>query len=148
MPAAFEIVETMFGDNFSKQLQSMPFSNDTFQGWQSFGHYDKIHGKNHHFYHSVQNYFFFSIKLYLIKGMQKQQLMENLMKMDLGSRFHCNAYTKFFFFLHSKILFFTYLAIFLFSTRFIYKFSILDKLSKENRTLDLHMDRLMHGNIW
>ncbi|XP_042911471.2 protein FAM200B-like [Parasteatoda tepidariorum] len=29
LPAAIEIVETMFGDNFSKQLQSIPLSNDT-----------------------------------------------------------------------------------------------------------------------
>ncbi|GFV36005.1 SCAN domain-containing protein 3 [Trichonephila clavipes] len=30
LPAAIEIVETMFGDNFSKELQSIPLSNDTF----------------------------------------------------------------------------------------------------------------------
>ncbi|KFM77655.1 hypothetical protein X975_23075, partial [Stegodyphus mimosarum] len=29
LQAATEIVETMFGDNFSKQLQSIPLSNDT-----------------------------------------------------------------------------------------------------------------------
>ena len=29
LPAAIEMVETMFGDNFSKQLQSIPLSNDT-----------------------------------------------------------------------------------------------------------------------
>ncbi|XP_063902632.1 zinc finger BED domain-containing protein 5-like [Zophobas morio] len=29
LPAAIEIVETMFGDNFTKQLQSIPLSNDT-----------------------------------------------------------------------------------------------------------------------
>jgi zinc finger BED domain-containing protein 5/7/8/9 len=29
LPAAMEIVETMFGDNFTKQLQSIPLSNDT-----------------------------------------------------------------------------------------------------------------------
>ncbi|GFW65129.1 zinc finger BED domain-containing protein 5 [Trichonephila clavipes] len=28
-PAAIEIVETMFGDNFAKELQSIPLSNDT-----------------------------------------------------------------------------------------------------------------------
>ncbi|GFW51443.1 protein FAM200B [Trichonephila clavipes] len=29
LPAAIEIVETMFGDNFAKELQSIPLSNDT-----------------------------------------------------------------------------------------------------------------------
>ncbi|GFY12613.1 SCAN domain-containing protein 3 [Trichonephila clavipes] len=29
LPAAIEIVETMFGDNFAKELQFMPLSNDT-----------------------------------------------------------------------------------------------------------------------
>ncbi|GFW83542.1 zinc finger MYM-type protein 6 [Trichonephila clavipes] len=29
LPAAIEIVETMFGDNFAKELQSIPQSNDT-----------------------------------------------------------------------------------------------------------------------
>ncbi|GFT44719.1 zinc finger BED domain-containing protein 5 [Trichonephila clavipes] len=29
LPAAIEIVETMFGDNFTKELQSIPLSNDT-----------------------------------------------------------------------------------------------------------------------
>lgn len=29
LPAAMDIVETMFGDNFAKQLQSIPLSNDT-----------------------------------------------------------------------------------------------------------------------
>ncbi|GFW39736.1 zinc finger BED domain-containing protein 5 [Trichonephila clavipes] len=29
LPAAIEIIETMFGDNFSKELQSIPLSNDT-----------------------------------------------------------------------------------------------------------------------
>ncbi|GFV94747.1 hypothetical protein TNCV_3864701 [Trichonephila clavipes] len=29
MPAAIEIVETMFGGNFAKELQSIPPSNDT-----------------------------------------------------------------------------------------------------------------------
>ncbi|GFW44670.1 SCAN domain-containing protein 3 [Trichonephila clavipes] len=29
LPAAIEIVETMFGDNFDKELQSIPLSNDT-----------------------------------------------------------------------------------------------------------------------
>ncbi|GFT98388.1 hypothetical protein TNCV_2745771 [Trichonephila clavipes] len=29
LPAAIEIVETMFGDNFAKELQSMSLSNDT-----------------------------------------------------------------------------------------------------------------------
>ncbi|GFY15594.1 protein ZBED8 [Trichonephila clavipes] len=29
LPAAIEIVETMFGDNFAKELQSKPLSNDT-----------------------------------------------------------------------------------------------------------------------
>ncbi|GFU73638.1 SCAN domain-containing protein 3, partial [Trichonephila clavipes] len=29
LPAAIEIVETMFGNNFAKELQSIPLSNDT-----------------------------------------------------------------------------------------------------------------------
>ncbi|GFU53010.1 hypothetical protein TNCV_1142991 [Trichonephila clavipes] len=29
LPAAIEIVKTMFGDNFAKELQSIPLSNDT-----------------------------------------------------------------------------------------------------------------------
>ncbi|GFW65219.1 SCAN domain-containing protein 3 [Trichonephila clavipes] len=29
LPAAIKIVETMFGDNFAKELQSIPLSNDT-----------------------------------------------------------------------------------------------------------------------
>ncbi|GFV14558.1 protein FAM200A [Trichonephila clavipes] len=29
LPAAIEIVETVFGDNFAKELQSIPLSNDT-----------------------------------------------------------------------------------------------------------------------
>ncbi|GFY23203.1 protein FAM200A [Trichonephila clavipes] len=29
LPAAIEIVEIMFGDNFAKELQSIPLSNDT-----------------------------------------------------------------------------------------------------------------------
>ncbi|GFV74381.1 SCAN domain-containing protein 3 [Trichonephila clavipes] len=29
LPAAIEILETMFGDNFAKELQSIPLSNDT-----------------------------------------------------------------------------------------------------------------------
>ncbi|GFX82814.1 SCAN domain-containing protein 3 [Trichonephila clavipes] len=29
LPAAIEIVETMFGDNFAKELQSIPLSNGT-----------------------------------------------------------------------------------------------------------------------
>ncbi|GFS74687.1 SCAN domain-containing protein 3 [Trichonephila clavipes] len=29
LPAAIEIIETMFGDNFAKKLQSIPLSNDT-----------------------------------------------------------------------------------------------------------------------
>ncbi|GFU33867.1 SCAN domain-containing protein 3, partial [Trichonephila clavipes] len=29
LPTAIEIVETMFGDNFAKELQSIPLSNDT-----------------------------------------------------------------------------------------------------------------------
>ncbi|GFW22981.1 SCAN domain-containing protein 3 [Trichonephila clavipes] len=29
LPASIEIVETMFGDNFAKELQSIPLSNDT-----------------------------------------------------------------------------------------------------------------------
>ncbi|GFS69289.1 hypothetical protein TNCV_4011071 [Trichonephila clavipes] len=29
LPAATDIVETMFGDNFAKEMQSIPLSNDT-----------------------------------------------------------------------------------------------------------------------
>ena len=34
------------------------------------------------------------------------------------------------------------------STQLIYVFSILDKFSKENHTLNLYLDQLTYGNIW
>ena len=62
-------------DQLNNKLKKFIYTDK--QGWQNFGHYGKIDGKNHVFYCPVQNPYvqncpklYFSMKLYLINGMQ------------------------------------------------------------------------------